>query len=156
MPSPSPGTGDIQDDFWPLPKANFSVDIGDDYLDIPFQEVTGLDISTESIEYRHGNAPNGSINMPSLLSYSDVTLKKGLFTTDNNFFDWIEKIKANTYRRLTVIIKLLNELGEPEFIWTLQNAFPVQVTPTDLNSTGSEAAIETIVFSYENLIIATN
>ena len=34
-----------------IPKFYFSVDIGD-FTDLPFQEVSGLDIETEVIEYR--------------------------------------------------------------------------------------------------------
>ena len=39
--------------------------------------------------------------------------------------------------------------------WTLQNAFPLQITPTDMNSTASEAGIETIVFAHEGLVQTT-
>ena len=52
MASPTPGSGSEQDNYWPLPKFYFSVDIGD-FTDLPFQEVSGLDISTEAVEYRH-------------------------------------------------------------------------------------------------------
>ena len=89
--------------------------------------------------------------MPGMLKYADVTLKKGVFTDDNEFYNWISGISLNTYQRLTVVIRLLNEEGEPEVTWQLNNAFPLQVTPTDLNSTASEAAIETIVFAHEGL-----
>ena len=74
MALPIAGDGSNQDQYWPLPKFYFSVDIGD-FTDLPFQEVSGLDISTESVEYRHGNSPNGSINMPSMLKFGDVSLK---------------------------------------------------------------------------------
>jgi len=84
MSSPTPGTGSVQDDYWPLPKFYFSVDIGD-FTDLPFQEVSGLDISTEAIEYRHSNSRNGTINMPSMVKYSDVTLKKGVLQKIMNF-----------------------------------------------------------------------
>tara|TARA_B100001939_G_C16685092_1_gene506117 strand:- start:204 stop:677 length:474 start_codon:yes stop_codon:yes gene_type:complete len=154
MAAPQPGTGAEQDEYWPLPKFYFSVDIGTEFTDLAFQEVSGLDISTEAIEYRHGNSQQFSpIKMPGMLKYADVTLKKGVFTGDNNFYEWISEIKANTYERLTVVIKLLNEEGTPEFTWTLLNAFPLQVTPTDMNSTASEAAIETIVFAHEGLTV---
>ena len=43
MAAPTAGTGGEQDQFWPLPKFYFSVDIGDQ-TDLPFQEVSGLDI----------------------------------------------------------------------------------------------------------------
>jgi phage tail-like protein len=87
------------------------------------------------------------------MKYGDITLKKGVFTTDNKFYDWISKISLNTYERLTVVIRLLDEQGNPKMTWTLTNAFPKQVTPTDMNSQSSEAAIETIVLVHEGLRI---
>lgn len=153
MAAPTAGTGGEQDQFWPLPKFYFSVDIGDQ-TDLPFQEVSGLDIDTEVIEYRHGNSPvHSTIKMPGLMKYGDITLKKGVFTTDNKFYDWISKISLNTYERLTVVIRLLDEQGEPKMVWTLINAFPKQITPTDMNSQSSEGAIETIIFVHEGLRI---
>ena len=107
MATPTAGTGADQDLFWPMPKFYFSVDIGDK-TDLPFQEVSGLDIDTDIIEYRHGNSPvHSTIKMPGLSKYGDITLKKGVFATDNQFFDWIAEIQLNTYTRLTVVIKLL-------------------------------------------------
>jgi len=152
MALPVAGTGDAQDQFWPMPKFYFSVDIGD-FQDLPFQEVSGLDVETEVIEYRHGNSPNhGTIKMPGLMKFGDVTLKKGVFADDNQFFDWISQISLNTYARLTVVIRLLDETATVRMIWTLSNAFPQKVTPTDMNSQSSEAGIETIVFAHEGMV----
>ena len=145
-------TGAEQDQFWPMPKFYFSVDIGE-FTDLPFQEVSGLDIETEVIEYRHGNSPSHSaIKMPGMMKYSDITLKKGVFADDNDFYDWISTISLNTYERLTVVIRLLDETATPRMTWTLTNAFPKQITPTDMNSTASEAAIETMVLAHEGLV----
>lgn len=153
MAVPKSGTGGEQDQFWPLPKFYFSVDIGD-LTDLPFQEISGLDTGTEVIEYRHGNSPiHSTIKMPGLGTGSDVTMKKGVFSGDNKFFELISKISLNTYERLTVVIRLLDETGAPKIIWTLTNAFAKQITPTDMNSQSSEAGIETIVFAYEGLRI---
>lgn len=138
MATPTAGTGAEQDQYWPLPKFYFSVDIGE-YTDLPFQEVSGLDIETEAIEYRHGNSPAMSaIKMPGMFKFSDVTLKKGVFSTDNDFYDWISTISLNTFERVTVVVKLLDENGTPAVTWTLLNAFPLKVTPTDMNSQSSE------------------
>ena len=65
----------------------------------------------------------------------------------------MSEVSLNTYTRVNVVIKLLNEEGATEFTWTLQRAFPLQVTPTDMNSTASEAAVETIVFAHEGLVV---
>ena len=135
-----------------MPKFYFSVDIGD-FQDLPFQEVSGLDVETEVIEYRHGNSPNhGTIKMPGLMKFGDVTLKKGVFADDNQFFDWISQISLNTYARLTVVIRLLDETATERMTWTLSNAFPQKVTPTDMNYQSSEAGIETIVFAHEGMV----
>jgi phage tail-like protein len=153
MAAPTAGTGEDQDQFWPLPKFFFSVDIGD-ATDLAFQEVSGLDIEADVIEYRHGNSPIHSvIKMPGLRKYSDITLKKGVFTKDNRLYDWINAISLNTYKRLTVVIRLLNEDKEAMMTWTLTNAWPKQITSTDMNSQSSEAAIESIVFVHEGLKI---
>jgi len=152
MALPVAGTGDVQDQFWPMPKFYFSVDIGD-FQDLPFQEVSGLDVETEVIEYRHGNSPvHSTIKMPGLMKYGDITLKKGVFADDNQFYDWISEISLNTYTRLTVVIRLLDETGTERMTWTLTNAFPQKVTPTDMNSQSSEAGIETIVFAHEGMV----
>lgn len=154
MAVPTPGTGADQDQNWPLPKFYFSVDIGD-LTDLPFQEVSGLDIDSDVIEYRHGNSPvHSAIKMPGLMKYGDVTLKKGVFATDNQFFDWISKIQLNTYERLTIVIKLLDEDATPRMTWTLTNAYPKQVTSTEMNSQSSEVAIESIVFVCEGIQIS--
>jgi phage tail-like protein len=155
MAAPTAGTGGEQDQFWPLPKFYFSVDIGD-LTDLPFQEVSGLDTEAEVIEYRHGNSKiHSTIKMPALGKGTDLTLKKGVFTRDNKFYEWISKINLNTYERLTIVIRLLDESGEPKITWTLTNAFAKQITCTDLNSQSSEAAVESIVFSYDDMRIET-
>ena len=153
MALPTQGTGGQQDQYWPLPKFYFSVDIGS-ATDLPFHEVSGLEIDTDPIKYRHGNSTSFSeIKMPGLIKYSDVTLKKGVFATDNQFYEWISAIKLNTYTRLTVVIRLMDETNTPRMTWTLTNAFPIKITPTDLKSDANEAAVESLVLAHEGLVI---
>jgi phage tail-like protein len=117
-----------------------------------FQEVSGLDAEVDIIEYRHGDSPVFStIKMPGLRKFTDVTLKKGTFTGDVAFFNWFNEIQLNTIARKNVQIMLLNEKGEAQIIWTLTNAFPKQVQGTDLNSSSSEVAVETLVLAHEGI-----
>ena len=95
-----------------------------------------------------------AIKMPGMFKFSDVTFKKGVFSGDNQFYDWISSISLNTFERVTITIRLLDEDGAPSMTWTLLNAFPLKVTPTDMNSQSSEAGIETIVFAHEGLVSA--
>lgn len=138
---------------WPLPKFYFEVKWGDQILH--FQEVSGLDTEAQPIEYRHGDSAQFSvIKMPGLKKYGDVTLKKGVFKSDNKFWDWFNGIKMNTIQRVPVTISLLDEAGAPTMVWTLANAWPNKISGTDLKSTGNEVAVETIVIAHEGLTIA--
>lgn len=146
--------GEAQDKNWPLPKFYFMVDWGST-TNIPFQEVSGLEIQSEALEYRHGNSPVFSkINMPGMVKNNNITMKKGVFANDNTFWDWYAKIKMNTIERQNVVIKLLDEGGNPTMTWTLNNAWPTKISSTDLKSEGNEVAIESIEIMHEGLTIA--
>lgn len=147
-------SGEAQDTDWPLPKFYFMIDWGTT-KNIPFQEVNGLDIEAKPIDYRHGNSPVFSkISMPGMVKNSNVKLKKGVFSKDSNFWDWYLKIKNNTIERQNIVIKLLDEGGNPTMTWTLSNAWPIKITSTDLNADGSEVAIENMEIAHEGLTIA--
>jgi phage tail-like protein len=145
--------GEAQDSVWPLPKFYFTVEIAT-LEKATFQEVSGLELEAQVIEYRHGNSPEFStIKMPGIKKYSDVTLKKGVFVNDNKFHDWFSQIKMNTIKREPVTISLLDETGNPKMVWKLTNAFPTKITGTDLKSDGNEVAVETLVLAHEKLVI---
>ncbi len=146
--------GEKQDNNWPLPKFYFMVDWGST-TNIPFQEVSGLEIEAEPLEYRHGNSKVFSkINMPGMVKNNKISMKKGVFANDNTFWDWYNKIKMNTIERQNVVIKLLDEGGNPTMTWTLNNAWPTKISSTDLKSESNEVAIESIEIMHEGLTIA--
>ena len=143
----------MTDTTWPLPKFHFEVKWDGEVMS--FQEVSGLDVEAQPIEYRAGDSPIFSaMKMPGLKKYSDVTMKKGVFKSDTKFWDWFNAIKMNTVKRMPVTISLLDEAGRPDMVWTLTNAWPTKITATDLKSTGDEVAIETIVIAHEGLTIS--
>lgn len=151
MALPSAGSGAEQDQFWPLPKFYFSVDI-DDLTDLPFLEVSGLEIEADNISYRHGNDPSfGTIQMPGIKKSGNLILKKGVFADNDIYQSLISKIALNTYKRMTVVVRLLDEKSEPRITWQINNAFPLKYSSTDMNSESSEAAIESIEFSHQGI-----
>jgi phage tail-like protein len=146
--------GESQNKNWALPKFYFSVDWGT-LTNILFQEVSGLETEAQPIEYRHGNSPVFSeINMPGIVKNSNVTMKKGVFANDNTFWDWYNMIKMNTIERQNVVIKLLDEGGNPTMTWTLLNAWPTKISSTDMKSNANEVAVESIEIMHEGLILA--
>lgn len=140
---------------WPMPKFYFQVKWDSQVMS--FQEVSGLDIQSEEIKYRHGDSPEFSvIKMPGMKKVGNITMKKGIFKGDNKFWDWFKQIKMNTIKRLPVTISLLDEGGKATMVWTLTNAWPTKITGTDLKSEGNEVAIESIEIVHEGLTIANS
>ncbi len=137
---------------YPIPKFHFQVEWGG--AKIGFTEVTGLEVSTEVIEYRDGASPEyHKIKMPGMQKFSNITMKRGTFKGDNEYYNWWNTVALNTIERRDVVISLLNENHEPVVVWKVKNAWPVKVQSTDLKADGNEVAIETIELAHEGLTI---
>lgn len=145
---------------YPIPKFHFLVEWGKDFR-MGFTEVSGLDFETEVIEYREGNSKAYNKNkQPGLTKFSNITLKRGTFEGDFDFYkEWSKTYyfqegndTGSKFRR-TVTIKLLNESHEPIISWQLLNAWPSKVQSTDLKADANEVAIETMELAHEGLSI---
>jgi phage tail-like protein len=135
---------------YPLPKFSFLVDWGPARLG--FTEITGLERTIEPIEYREGSNQNFTkLKMPGLETLSNVTLKRGTFQSDTEFYDWFNTVQMNTAERRDVTISLLNEEGDPTMVWSLTKCFVVKYQATDLKADGNEVAIETLEIAHEGL-----
>jgi len=146
--------GSVQGKVWPMPKFRFEVDLGTELQKVAFQEVSGMDVENQIIEYRHSNSPEYAVEkMPGIVKYGNITLKRGVFKDDNTFWDWHSKIQMNVIARRTVIIKLLDENGDTTMQWTLENAWPTKISSTDLKSDGNEVAVDTLEIAHQKLTI---
>jgi phage tail-like protein len=105
------------------------------------------------IEYRHGNSPTfAPIKMPELGKVGNVTLRPGIMAGSAGTWDWLNAIKMNTIQRQSIVIRLLDETGTPQMVWTLNNACPTKVTGTDLKSEGNEVAVESVEIAFETML----
>ena len=84
-------------------------------------------------------------------SFSNITLKRGIFKSDNQFYQWWNTVALNTIERRDLVISLLDESHAPVVVWRVKNAWPIKVQSTDLNATGNETAIETLEIAHEGL-----
>lgn len=144
---------------YPMPKFHFLVEWGG--TSMSFTECSGLDWETQKIEYRSGDMPTyNKTAQPGMTKYSDITLKRGTFYGDNEFFtEWKKTLmfqEVNAKFRRPVTIKLLDETHKPAITWTVHNAWPMKVQATDLKADGNEVAIETLVLAHEGLEITAN
>ncbi len=137
---------------YPLPKFHFQVQWGG--ARIGFTEISGLDVETEVIEYRDGALREYSkMKIPGLQKYPNVTMKRGVFKSDNDYFNWWNTVSLNTVERRDVIVSLLNEAHEPVMVWKIKNAWPTKIGSTDLKADGNEIAIESIELAHDGLTI---
>lgn len=140
---------------YPLSKFYFEVDWGG--TKVGFQEVSGLNIEVDPIEYRQGASPDFSkIKMPGMAKFPNITLKRGSFKGDNEYQEWLRTINLNTVDRRSITISLLDETGSPAITWKVKNAFPVKLQSTDLKAEGNEVAVETLEIAHEGLTIENN
>lgn len=139
---------------WPLPKFYFKVDMGTSNMS--FQSCEGLEAQIASMEFRDGNSTNFfKQKRPTMVSFSPVTLKKGVFAGNTDFYDWFKGVAFDNFfgDMRTVKISLLNtdNGGSPVVEWTLEKAFVTKFTPAPLDAEAeSEAAIEEIEITYQS------
>lgn len=139
---------------YPISVFHFQVEWGG--TRIGFTEVSGLSIEIQAIDYREGSSLEYQVSkMPGIPQYSNITLKRGVFRADNEFFQWLNTVKMNNIERRDITISLLNEEHEPVMVWKVKSAWPRKVEGPSLNSTGNEVAIETIELCHEGLSIET-
>jgi phage tail-like protein len=137
---------------YPIVKFHFQVEWGG--TKIGFTEVSGLDVETEIVEYREGANPEYSkIKMPGMQKFSNITMKRGTFASDNEYYTWWNTVKLNTIERRDITISLLNEEHEPVVTWKVKNAWPAKIQSTDLKADGNEVAIESMEIAHEGLTI---
>ena len=133
---------------WPIARFHFYVMIGG--TELGFQGVEGLEAEVGVIEFRDGNSPFfGKERVPGLITYSRVTLKKGMFAGDTNANTWFKEIAQDrkyTQRR-PIIIAMMDHNIVPQFIWRYEQCFLTKVIPSNLDAeSDSEVAIEEIEF----------
>lgn len=140
-------------ELWPIPKFHFTVSWNGN--EVPFQEVTGLKLNTEMIEYRTGNDPTFiKQRIPGLKKFENITLKKAVFKNDTRLYDWYADVQTNPERRYDVIVTLLDEQANPLIVWTIVKCFPISHAGPDLNSEANELASESLEIVHEGITMA--
>lgn len=140
---------------WPMTKFFFDVTI-DGLPALGFQTVEGLESETSVIEYRSGNSQFlFKSKRPGMVSYSNLTLKKGAFLGQPDlkdlwkFYAW--DITENRTTRKNILVEMKNEAGDVEVVWDIKGAFVVKYTPPTLDAEAdSEPAVEEMEIAYES------
>ena len=139
---------------WPVAKYQFRVTIAGEVFS--FQEATGLQAESPIIEYRVGGKEIHTMKLTGLLKTSNLILKKGIFDGDKALRTLFDPVYLNTFtdetNKFDILVELLSESGAHVMDWNIKQACPIKFTGTDLKSTENAIAIETMEFSYEEIL----
>ena len=129
----------------------FKVEI-DGIANAHFQEVGGVDATTDVVEYREGGDILGVRKLPGQTKHSNLSLKRG-YTDDQQLFNWYSDVMTgrteNIRKNISVI--QLDMSGKEVFRWNLFQAFPVKYTAPSFNAKGNDLSIETLEVAYERI-----
>ncbi|BAZ23386.1 phage tail protein [Kalymmatonema gypsitolerans NIES-4073] len=131
---------------------NFLVEI-DGITEAGFQECSGLDSSTDAVDYREGSDPNHVRKLTGLNKFSPITLKRGI-TDSDKLWGWRQSVVDGRAERKNISIVLLNEAREEKWRWNLRRAWPSKYTAPTFNATSNDVAVETLEITHEEVVKA--
>ncbi len=115
-----------------------------------FSECTGLEMSLQIDDYREGGNNGTVLKFPTRVSWSNITLRKGVGLT-SALWDWHYGFVEGKGKRRDGLIVLLNELRVPNNIWYFQRGLPLKYTGPAMNATQNNVAIEAVEIAHEGI-----
>jgi phage tail-like protein len=115
-----------------------------------FSDVAGLEVHTETDEYREGGTNDYVHKIAKETKYPNLTLKRGL-TDATGLWDWYKDIVAGDIRRKTVSLVLLDSQRREKWRWIFSDAFPVKWSGSDMTATGNSVAVETLELAHHGM-----
>jgi len=116
--------------------------VGPAHVDIPSR-------ATEQGEYSEGDAPDEA---PwGRTTFDDLEMERGVKPDDTRLYDWHDAVVEGELEQgqKMVTVTLLDENDEPAISWELQDAWPKNYDPPELDAGSDAMAQEEITIAYE-------
>ena len=125
--------------------------------EIYFQEVGGITMELETESVKNGGENRFTQLLPTRTKYPNLSLKRSL-KVSSSLIDWSKDTIQNFNKNpivepRTVMVKLLNDQGDPLVAYNFVNAYPVKWAITDFNAQDSKLVIETLDLYYQYFTI---
>lgn len=127
-----------------LSSAVFDVALGG------FSECTGLEMSLDVEEYREGGRNGETLQFPTRVRWSKITLKKGV-GAGTALWDWHYGFVTGKGKRRDGVIVLMNDLHLPSHIWHFRRGLPTRYSGPSMNASQTSVAIESIEITHEGI-----
>ncbi len=139
------------------PVAKFRFQIKAEEVEIFCTEISGVDASVDTYEYREGSDMPWMRKCAGLKKFGNLTLKNAI--TGRNamtLWDWWNIVYANgaggaEAQRKDLTITLMDNDNKVRAKWQVESAFPTKYTGPDFNSSSSEAATESLELVHEGI-----
>jgi len=142
----APATRDRKD---PFRGYKFKLEI-DGIRRAGFRECSGLDVTSDVIDYREGtdkaSSPRELSGQP---KYTVIILKRGI-TDNHSLWDWHKKVADGQLERKNGSIVLMSS-GKEKIRWNFTNGLPTKWTGPSFNATANEVAVETLEIIHEGV-----
>jgi len=115
-----------------------------------FQECSGLDSTTDPVEYREGGENTTVRKLPGKTTYSDISLKWGL-TDSDELWQWRKSVVDGKIRRKNGSIVVLDSEGNEKIRWNFVNAWPSKWEGPSFDAKANDIAIETLTIAHEGI-----
>ena len=140
-------TGKLVD---PYRNFNFLVEI-DGIAQANFSDCTGLDATTDPIEYREGGDNTTVRKLPGKTTYSNIVLKRGL-TSDVELWNWRKQVIQGTVERKNGSIVVYDLANAKEVArWNFMRGWPTKWEGPAFDAKGNDVAIETLTIAHEGI-----
>lgn len=131
---------------------NFRVKIDEITGDVNqgFTRVSGVVSQSETMEFMHGIDPYIR-RAPGRASFEDMRMER-VYNGMDAFYEWRLAIEEGTVQRRDVTIEVLKADGTPVRTMKCINAYPSRWELPELETTGSQGAVERITLTVERVI----
>ena len=130
---------------------NFHVE-WDGIVHAGFRDCSGLDSTSEAGDYREGTDPITARKLPGLVTYSNITLSRGI-SDNNELWKWREQIAKGIAERRNLSIVLMDDTGVEKIRWNLINCWPTTWSGPSFDAGANEVAIETLELAHEGVSV---
>lgn len=122
----------------------------DDIAVAGFSEVSGLEKTIETEDYREGG--NDFVyKFPKSITYSNLTLKRGFSDTDQ-LWKWHQDVSnainhkkpLKTLKKNIALVVLDEKKEKTKWTFIFKDAYPIKWTGSSFNAQGNSIAVETI------------
>ncbi|HEV2126807.1 MAG TPA: phage tail protein [Chloroflexota bacterium] len=127
-------------------------DLSDEVCEAAFSECDGLEMSMEPKTLHEGGNNTRQIHLAGPVSYSQLTLKRGM-SADFGLWRWFVEVMKTDRRSLRgqASVVMLAADGTPQITFTLSDCLPVKLRAPALNAKEGLLAIEEMQIAYSAL-----